>query len=212
MSSKARGFDPEAWGRGKTPYEILGCAKSASAKELKLAYYKAAKLHHPDANPGDAEGAKARFQYVSAAYELLSDDRKRKEYDAGASAWGTNTSSRGGGGAGSYYNRQQSGAARDWKARQEQANNTTSGYNQQWYRQTNSYNSYGASSDMFNFITTEDVDVLKEAFADYETELKEDVEYAMDCVHHGEYKEALSVVSQYVSVLCSSFLPSFSCL
>jgi hypothetical protein len=50
---------------------------------LKLAYYHEAKKHHPDMNPGDAK-AKAKFQKISQAYEVLSDDRKRRLYDSGA--------------------------------------------------------------------------------------------------------------------------------
>ena len=89
LSTRARGKDPEAWGRGKTPYEILDVSTSASQKEIKIAYFRAAKKHHPDVNPDDEAGARVRFQYVSAAYELLSDEKKRREYDANArsSAW-----------------------------------------------------------------------------------------------------------------------------
>ena len=61
-------------------YETLGTPRSASAQEIKKAYRKLARLHHPDANPGDKE-AEERFKEVQNAYDILSDDEKRKQYD-----------------------------------------------------------------------------------------------------------------------------------
>ncbi|XP_003737482.1 protein tumorous imaginal discs, mitochondrial [Galendromus occidentalis] len=61
-------------------YEILGVARNASAKDVKKAYYQLAKKYHPDTNKGDKDAAK-KFQEVSEAYEVLSDDSKRKHYD-----------------------------------------------------------------------------------------------------------------------------------
>ncbi|XP_076171793.1 dnaJ homolog l(2)tid, mitochondrial isoform X2 [Ptiloglossa arizonensis] len=65
-------------------YEILGISKNASAKDIKKAYYQLAKKYHPDTNKGDPNASK-KFQEVSEAYEILSDDTKRKEYDT----WGS---------------------------------------------------------------------------------------------------------------------------
>ncbi len=61
-------------------YEILGVDRSASAEELKRAYRRLARQHHPDANPDDPE-AEARFKDVSQAYEILSDPERRANYD-----------------------------------------------------------------------------------------------------------------------------------
>ena len=61
-------------------YEVLGVAKSATAREIKLAYFKEAKKHHPDMNPGDTQ-AKERFQRAADAYEILSDLNRRAAYD-----------------------------------------------------------------------------------------------------------------------------------
>ena len=57
--------------------------RSASAREIKRAYHKLAAEHHPDKNPDDKEGAEMRFKAVASAYEVLSDEDKRKKYDAG---------------------------------------------------------------------------------------------------------------------------------
>ena len=61
-------------------YEVLGLSKQADAAEIKSAYRKLARTHHPDLNPGD-EGAEARFQEINNAYEVLKDEEERKKYD-----------------------------------------------------------------------------------------------------------------------------------
>ena len=66
----------------KNPYTLLGVAKSASEKEIKSAYRKLAKKWHPDVNPGDAK-AEAKFKEITAAYNLLSNPKLRKQYDTG---------------------------------------------------------------------------------------------------------------------------------
>lgn len=72
-------------------YAILGVSKDASADEIKSAYKKLARENHPDLNPGDPEAEK-RFKEVSEASSVLTDDKKRQEYDQiramGASGFG----------------------------------------------------------------------------------------------------------------------------
>ena len=58
-------------------YKVLGVVPTATDKEITRAYRKLAKEHHPDANPGSEE----RFKEISAAYDVLGDADKRKEYD-----------------------------------------------------------------------------------------------------------------------------------
>lgn len=61
-------------------YEVLGVDRSASDDEIKRAYRKLAKKYHPDMNPGDKE-AEAKFKAVNEAYEVLSDEQKKAQYD-----------------------------------------------------------------------------------------------------------------------------------
>lgn len=62
-------------------YEVLGVSKSATDEELKKAFRKLAKQHHPDANPNNKEEAERKFKEVNEAYEVLSDKQKRNMYD-----------------------------------------------------------------------------------------------------------------------------------
>jgi DnaJ-class molecular chaperone len=64
----------------KDYYKILGVPKKADQKEIKQAYRKLARKHHPDVNPGNAE-AEAKFKEISEAYQVLSDPENRKKYD-----------------------------------------------------------------------------------------------------------------------------------
>jgi len=66
----------------RDPYQVLGVKKEASEEEIRAAYRKLAKKHHPDLNPGNKE-AEARFKEIAAANDLLSDKEKRARFDRG---------------------------------------------------------------------------------------------------------------------------------
>lgn len=64
----------------KDPYLALGVTKSANPDEIKKAYRKLAKQYHPDVNPGD-RAAEERFKEISAAFEIVGDEQRRKLFD-----------------------------------------------------------------------------------------------------------------------------------
>jgi molecular chaperone DnaJ len=85
----------------KDYYQVLGVPESATAREITKRYRQLARELHPDTNPGNTE-AEERFKEVSAAYDVLGDEAKRKEYDEarrlGASVGGFGPGGPGGGG------------------------------------------------------------------------------------------------------------------
>ena len=73
----------------KDPYNALGLSREASQDDIQQAHRKLVRKYHPDANPEDPR-AEERFKEIQRAYEVLSDEKKRREYDEGL-----RTSSRG---------------------------------------------------------------------------------------------------------------------
>lgn len=85
-------------------YELLGVRRDASDKEIKQAYRRLARKHHPDVNPNN-KAAEAKFKEITEAYEVLSDPTKREQYDQfGHQPFGTGheTTQRPGGGPGGF--------------------------------------------------------------------------------------------------------------
>jgi DnaJ-class molecular chaperone len=70
----------------KDYYSTLGVAKTATDKEIKQAFRKLARKHHPDVNPGD-KTAEAKFKEINEAYEVLGDPEKRRKYDELGANW-----------------------------------------------------------------------------------------------------------------------------
>jgi curved DNA-binding protein len=93
----------------KDYYSTLGVAKTATDKEVKQAYRKLARKHHPDVNPGD-KGAENRFKEINEAYEVLGDPAKRKKYDELGANWQAYERAGSGQGAGGFDPSQAGGA------------------------------------------------------------------------------------------------------
>jgi DnaJ-class molecular chaperone len=70
----------------KSYYDILGVSRDAREREIRSAYRKLAREHHPDVNRGDS-GAEARFKEINEAYQVLSDAENRKKYDRHGANW-----------------------------------------------------------------------------------------------------------------------------
>ncbi|MFD3452372.1 molecular chaperone DnaJ [Streptomyces sp. NPDC058691] len=85
----------------KDLYKVLGVPKDATEAEIKKAYRKLAREFHPDANKGDAK-AEERFKEISEANDVLSDPKRRKEYDEGRALFGNGGFRTGPAGAGGF--------------------------------------------------------------------------------------------------------------
>jgi len=76
-------------------YDVLGVSRKATQEEIKQAYRKLARKWHPDVNPGNKEAAE-KFKEISEAYQVLSDPKKRQQYDSMGRAGGFSTGDPGG--------------------------------------------------------------------------------------------------------------------
>lgn len=83
-------------------YEVLGVQRDASGAEIKKAYRALAQVHHPDKNPDNPE-AEERFKQISAAYDILGDEEKRRTYDQFGSTSGNPFGAGGFGGGGQGF-------------------------------------------------------------------------------------------------------------
>src|SRR5947209_2309522 len=73
----------------KDYYAALGVPKDASQADIKKAYRKLARQHHPDANKGGDAASEEKFKEISEAYDVLSDEAKRKDYDEARTLFGS---------------------------------------------------------------------------------------------------------------------------
>ena len=103
----------------KDYYSTLGVAKTATEKEIKQAYRKLARKHHPDVNPKD-KSAESKFKDINEAYEVLGDPEKRKKYDELGANWRAyeQAGAQGPGGFGGFggFDPRQSGGGGGWNA------------------------------------------------------------------------------------------------
>ena len=101
----------------KDYYEVLGVNKTATDKEIRSAYRRLARKHHPDVNPGD-KSSETKFKEINAAHDVLADPEKRRKYDLYGENWEhadeiermQRERSRSGGGAGSTFRYTTNGA------------------------------------------------------------------------------------------------------
>ena len=122
----------------KNYYEVLGISKTASADEIKKAYRNLAFKYHPDRNSGD-KVAEGKFKEINEAYDVLSDEKKRADYDS----FGTSNSHYSG--TNNSYNRNNDFTNEEtfWNwfngnTTNSYGNNNT--YRNYYYQSTNSYN------------------------------------------------------------------------
>ena len=193
-SSKKKGSKTNPF-EGKTPYEILNVSQNSSAQEIKLGYYKAAKLYHPDVvSEDERESAREKFQMVAAAYELLSDPAKRRAYDSGQSMWG-----------------RAAGTNANWQQQAQQANQSSSSYQQQqWWQNQTSYHSNSKADDMWEEMwdfTKEDRHVVEQAIRDYQDHVREEFLLALEHVEDGEYEQALNIAKAHRGLLLTIAVP-----
>lgn len=119
-------------------YEVLGVEKTASAEEIKKAYRNLAFKYHPDRNPDNPQ-AEEKLKQINAAYDVLGDETKRRNYDLGGY---TDNSQSSYGSYGNYYNRGNNAGNYDYEDpfsafRQYQYN-----YNRRNYNDSDDYSEY----------------------------------------------------------------------
>src|SRR5713101_1561243 len=132
----------------KDYYSTLGVAKNATAKDIKQAFRKLARKHHPDVNPGD-RSSETRFKEINEAYEVLGDPEKRKKYDELGANWRMYEQAGAQGGAG-FDPRQAGGGA--WNVNFGGAPGGQSGYRTMTQEEMNEM--FGGENPFSDFFTT----------------------------------------------------------
>lgn len=172
----------KSW-RSLSPYELLDVSKTATASEIKMAYFKAAKKSHPDLNPGDKQ-AQERFQRVAAAYELLRDPERRRRYDSSSSyGWGGET------GTNSSSNTSQ--RQQQQRRQYEQQHH---GHQQPWWDDARSQQSSYNASVIFETVM-KDYYVIREALSNYAEDIRDEFSYATECAQRGDFSEVMNVLN-----------------
>ena len=110
-------------------YQTLGVEKTASADEIKKAYRKLAVKYHPDKNPGD-KAAEEKFKQISAAYSVLGDEEKRRQYDSYGSTESYANARSSSYGTGSYNN---TDPFWEWFTSQSASSSENGHYTYTWY-------------------------------------------------------------------------------
>ncbi len=169
-SSVTRGFTMRAFATAaprdsRSAYEVLDIPRTASAKEIKVAYFKAAKATHPDTNPNDPL-ARQRFQRVSDAYAVLSDPESRRRYDQTGTGFGD---------------------AQQQQRQQQQQQGPASAHQQQ-QQQASQTDPFASSA----FAT--DFDVVAEAVKSYATDLKDELADAFAALSRGDFAAFFSIL------------------
>lgn len=167
----------------RSPYEVLNVSKTATDKEIKLAYFREAKKWHPDMNANDPS-AKEKFQEIGAAYEILSNPLKRKKYEEGGSGYGNASSS------------QSQSYSQSYSQAKSQANPNTKYSDPAGEPQ----------EDIFSSVK-HDVDVMKEAFKNFAEDVKDEFAHAADSISKGNWQEAWKVVKNNSGVIFGILLP-----
>lgn len=163
-----------------SPYDLLGVPRHATEKEIKIAYFREAKKCHPDLNPNDPE-AKEKFQAVAAAYELLSDAKRRAQYDATG-----------------------------FTGQQQYTNNgSTEGGSQHYYGQRSDYGGYGQqhAEDVFRNVQG-DLDVIKEAMVLLREEWRDEFNLFLDALHRRDWNQVWEMAKEHRLLISVVVIPT----
>jgi len=132
-------------------YETLGITKTASQSEIKSAYRKLAVKYHPDKNPGD-KLAEEKFKKITAAYDVLSDETKRRQYDSYGS-YSENESYGQRSGTYGYGNPFQGGSWQHWNTNGGYRSETQGDFNDAFNQWFNYANTQGENQNTYSFYT-----------------------------------------------------------